>query len=314
MRIKLVKNLNKTGFGKYLFMLNVTFLFLFYMSCSNSNKLEFPDNNTNKPPSLLPVPETIDASDLHILPEDSGGLHRAILAEESDAKYSHFVYTPGGYLNDGPEYPLILFLHGGGQTSNNIENSLAELNKVLTHGPPKLIHENNWNPLHPFIVASPQLVSGEWDANMVHEFIEYLIDRYQINKNRIYITGLSRGGRGTWFYGTFKGNESYAAALVPICGSGNISGVYNLKNIPVWAFHGANDQIISAYLNEGSVPMVNAINQIEPKYKAKVTTFTGVGHDSWTQTYDGSSIGTESYGFDTFDISIYEWMLRFKKE
>lgn len=300
-----------TQYFLYITLFSVSLIFI---CCSNSNDLESPNSNIEDPPSLLPAPETIDTSDLSILPEDTGGLQSPHLAKDSDAKYSHFVYLPADYSNDGPRYPLILFLHGAGETSNNIENSLTELNKVLIHGPPKLIHENNWNPVYPFIVASPQLVNGSWDANMVHEFIEYLVKNYQINENRIYITGLSRGGGGTWSYVTVKGHESYAAAVVPICGYGNISGAYNLKNTAVWAFHGADDQTVSAYQNGGSVPMVNAVNQINPKYKAKVTIYKGVGHDSWSRTYDGSAIGTESYGIDPFDISIYQWMLRFRKE
>jgi predicted peptidase len=103
--------------------------------------------------------------------------------------FGHFLYTPSGYESDTSNYPLILFMHGYGERGDSRDEAPV-LNKVKTWGPPKLIEAGKWNPSYPFIVASPQLVTEYWASDEIHEFIEYLIKKYRINKKRIYVTGL----------------------------------------------------------------------------------------------------------------------------
>ncbi|WP_430967258.1 hypothetical protein [Spongiimicrobium sp. 2-473A-2-J] len=258
-------------------------------------------------------PVVFDTSDLENLPMDNGGSHVAHLKGSTIAAYGYYVYTPSDYSIDGPEYPLILFLHGWGARGDS-RSDPSELERVLAAGPPHLIDTNNWNPSYPCIVVSPQLTVDYWNVDQVHLFIGYLINTYKINTKRIYLTGLSLGGGGTWFYVGNKGKESYAAAIVPICGSGYPTLLENLSSTPVWAFHGASDPVVAAFTENGSVPMVAAINELNPIVKAKVTIYPGVGHDSWTRTYNGTGMGTASATYDAFEMSIYDWMFQYKKE
>ena len=266
-------------------------------SCSKSND-EAPNTFSNE---------------LSSLPEDKGGINAAMPLGSTDAIFGHYIYTPSEYSNNGPKYPLILFLHGSAERGNS-ETEPSQLDKVLVHGPSKLIENEQWAPPYPSIVVSPQLASGNWNANEIHDFIKYLVDNYQINTSRIYITGLSLGGIGIWGYIGNKGDESYAAAVVPICGKGNPNQAENFKNTPLWAFHGDDDQTVKAFIENGSAPMVQAINAINPTIKAKLTIYPGVGHDSWTKTYNGSGMGQESSDYDAFNMSIYEWMFQYKKK
>jgi len=208
------------------------------------------------------------------------------------------------------DYPLLVFLHGSGEKGNSATDP-AQLARVLKNGPPKLIQNRLWNPDYPMLVASPQAVSG-WNASEIHNFIEYLMENYRINPERIYLSGLSMGGYGTFNYLTTYGNEGYVAAAVPICGSGNPSKVEKCSQIPIWAFHGEEDTTVRP---SGSIDFVTAFNNQDPapRYAAKLTLYPGVTHNSWSRTYDGSGMGQESPDYDAFHISIYSWMFQYKK-
>lgn len=196
---------------------------------------------------------------------------------------------------------------------NSREDS-TELSRLLFHGPPRLISAQRWNPRYPCIVASPQLVQESWGANQVHTFIEYLIDKYQINTRRIYVTGVSLGGGGAWYYVGSLGDRSYAAAIVPICGSGIPALYENLKSTPIWGFHGAEDKVVPAFDSNGTIPMVNGVNNSGPRVVARATIYPNIGHDSWTRTYDGTGMGTGSFGYNKFEMSIFDWMFQYKKD
>lgn len=251
---------------------------------------------------------TIDETDLVNLPTDNGGSHIAIKKENTDAAYGYYIYKPEGYVNDGPAYPLLIFLHGW---SPNLGKEPLE--SILVHGPPRLIETNKWDPIFPFLVVSPQLTgSSYWPPYKMHSFIEYLMEKYQVNKDRIYLTGLSLGGGGCWYYaGEYADN--YLAAIVPISASGAPSLIDNLTKIPIWAFHGGQDSTVKAYENYGSVPLVEAINLNSPKVRARITVYESSGHDAWGITYSGAGKNYASKKYDSFNMDLYEWMLAYKK-
>lgn len=240
------------------------------------------------------------------LPPDTGGSHTAYLTGTTTSPYGHYVYLPGGYTPGGSGYPLLVFLHGAGEKGSGA--TLTDLNRVLVHGPPKLIASGDWNPPVPMIVASPQTASG-WGAATIDDFIDYLRSTYTIDETRIYLTGLSMGGIGTFSYLTQMGSMGQVAAAVPICGQGNTGAAAAMKHVPVWAFHGDADKTVSV---NGSINMVNAINAQSPPVPARLTLYPGVGHNSWARTYDGSGMGTERADYDPFDQSIYAWMLHYQ--
>ncbi|PWL38066.1 hypothetical protein DKG77_07165 [Flagellimonas aquimarina] len=301
-------------------MKNKRFIILFMValiSCSKDDqKPTAPASDPNddeivvETQSILFDPEFTDLMDL---PKDTGGQHTANPISSLLSPLGHYIYTPSGYDNNDHSYPLLVFLHGGGQRGNSFENA-NDLEKVLAHGPPFMINSSQWDPKFPCIVASPQIGSGNWSPSLVDGFIRHLLGNYRINKTRIYLTGLSLGGRGTWSYIGQKGNEGFVSAIVPICGSGDPSQIDKLSTVPIWAFHGAEDNIISAFNQNGSVPMVEEINQNNPVFTAKVTIYPNVGHDSWTQTYSGSGMGAESTDYSVFNMSIYNWMFQYRKE
>ncbi|MCR9064846.1 MAG: hypothetical protein NXI00_12820 [Cytophagales bacterium] len=178
-------------------------------------------------------------------------------------------------------------MHGIGERGTTQE----ELKKVITPVPPKLIEMGDWSPQYPFLVLSPQL--------------------YRVNKRRIYLTGLSLGGQGVWNYGGTYGLTGKVAALVPVCGSGNLANIQNLRHLPVWAFLGSNDNLIKAFSENGSVPMIMGINDSKPSIPAKVTIYPGVGHDSWTITYNGEGQKNAITAYDPYDVDLYDWMLQY---
>ena len=202
----------------------------------------------------------------------------------------------------------MIFLHGAGEKGNSSEDNTF-LDLVLRNGPPKLIERKEWAPKYPMIVVSPQCHDGGWNGTKIHEFIKFILANYNVNKNRIYITGLSMGGYGTFDYITTTADSCYAAAAVPICGGGNSGKVEGMKHIPTWAFHGDADNTVSV---NSSIKMIDAINAKNPPIKAKLTIYPGIGHNSWSMTYDGSGMGTESSEYDAFNMDIYNWLFQYE--
>ena len=238
------------------------------------------------------------------------GVQEIFLLNETKANYGFALYTPSEYgIDDNSKFPLLIYLHGGGGRGSG--NTDSDFNRVIFGiTPPNLIKENRWDPPAPFIVASPQS-SGLWQPERLHSFIAYLIENMNVDPAKIYMTGLSMGGRGTFDYVTQFGSKSYTAAVVPIAGWSTINEGKPFKNIPLWAFHGDADDVINV---SGSVNMVNAINDNDPNIRAKLTIFPGVNHFSWQKVYDNSGLETGTSNSDAFDMSIYEWMLQFNKE
>ena len=290
-------------------------LILLASSCTASgNDTVSGTPDTEQQPTVTQPPTlAIDSTDLKGLAADIGGTHTAYPLNSTDAVFGHFVYTPGGYKEDGPAYPLLVFLHGWDPTGYT-GTDVAELDELLNgRTPPGLINDNRWHPSFPFVVASPRLKTPSyWRHEDIHDFIKYIIDNYQINTKRIYLTGLSLGGGGAWYYVGERGENNYVAAIVPISARGEERIVSNLTEIPIWAFHGDNDTTVPPYDNYGSVRLVEAINANNPEVVAKVTVFNNTGHDAWSRVYS-DQFSTSVMG-TPFNVSIYDWLLQYKKD
>lgn len=290
------------------------FLILAYcllVSCGSGDTVDESVIETSDPVveevEEVPFSVTIDERDLVILPEDTGGEHLAVEFKDTEAPFGYYIYEPEFYREVEHDYPLLLFLHGWHPNLGD-----EPLRNVLVDGPPKLIQRKQWNPKFPLLVVSPQLRHSYWYSHEIHAFIKYLIKTYRVNPERIYLTGLSLGGGGCWYYvGEYE--ENYAAAIVPISASGNPGLIDNLTKVPIWAFHGGKDTTVKAYEDFGSVPMVLTINDNNPEIRARVTVYDNVGHNAWSMTYDGTGTGYRDQSYDTFDMDIYDWMLAYKK-
>ncbi len=213
---------------------------------------------------------------------------RPYLASEKD--YGYQLFLPSAYdASEKEKWPLIIFLHGSGERGDNLE-------VVKAHGPPKLV-ENN--PNFPFIVASPQLESNEkWGPDMLNKMLSKIKKQARIDNSRIYLTGLSLGGYGTWVWANHS--PQHFAAIAPVAGSSNIFNdtkpidPCSLKGIGIWAFHGDNDTVVDP---SGSFDMVQ--NARRCGLPARLTIYPNTGHDSWTQAYN--------------DQALYTWFLQHHK-
>lgn len=241
----------------------------------------------------------------------AGGFNQPYNLGTTTSPYGYYLFTPESYQKSDGKYPLLIFLHGYGERGNSQDNPV-DLNKVLLHGPTKLINNGTWKPIHEMIVAAPQCHGDWWDRESLKKFISYLMETYKVDQKRIYLTGLSMGGYATFDLLSSLGDDSHIAAAVPICGSGVLSefGNQNIAKIPLWVFHGSADGTVPPEFSKAIVPAINALN---PKVKAKLTIFPGIGHNSWTMTYDGTGMGKEDPAYDTFNQDIYSWMYQFTK-
>lgn len=178
--------------------------------------------------------------------------------------------NPKGF-KEGEKYPVILFLHGAGTRGSDIEIlSKNTFFRVIR------TYED-----FPFVVVAPHCPNDEtWFENMetLQRFVKSVAESDFADPSRIYLTGNSMGGYGSWELAMAM--PEYFAAVVPICGGGMYWNAARLKNVPVWAFHGDADPTV---FYEESKKMVEAVNKRGGN--AKLTTYPGVKHDCWTQTY-----------------------------
>ena len=184
------------------------------------------------------------------------------------------IMLPESYsTSDKTEYPLVLFLHGAGERGN--DNA-----KQLVHGAGEFAKPANRQKF-PAIVVAPQCPSGSFwtrEVKTLQSLLDSVRKDYRIDARRIYITGLSMGGFGTW--SLIAEQPEVFAAAAPICGGGSTESAGKLVNLPIWVFHGDADTVVKPELSRN---MVKAIEKAggKPKY----TEYAGVGHDSWTATY-----------------------------
>jgi predicted peptidase len=196
---------------------------------------------------------------------------------ELDVKY--LLYLPKDHAaKPEKKWPLILFLHGAGERGD-------DLNRVKVHGPPKLVEKGE---AMEFIVVSPQCPKGMvWNDEVLITLLDDVAKRYRVDETRLYLTGLSMGGYGTWSLGLTHCDRF--AAIAPICGGGDFIKAYNagdangkaLKTLGVWAFHGAKDPVVPLAESKRMVATLKKFGHPGPK----LTVYPEAKHDSWTKTY-----------------------------
>ncbi len=239
--------------------------------------LLFPPFCTFSRAEEKPVPGSQVARQMQV---KSGG-------KEVTVRYWQFV--PKDY--DGEKsFPLMLFLHGAGERGNNLD-------KVKQWGPPKIVGKLK---TFPFVVISPQCPGGTWwNIEALYQLVGGVagiskVDSgsLKIDRRRMYVTGLSMGGFGSWLL--MDRYPKLFAAGMPICGGGNAATAKNLVNIPIWAFHGGADRVVKPELSK---LMIEKIEKAGGK-KAKLTIYPGVGHNSWSRAYANEEV--------------YKWLLSHK--
>jgi predicted peptidase len=201
----------------------------------------------------------------------------------------YLLFLPKAYGEEKDrKWPLMLFLHGAGERGTDIW-------KVAAHGPPKRVAKDSD---FPFIIISPQCADGQvWSSGPLLGLLDDVIHHYSVDARRVYLTGLSMGGYGTWELGTTYPERF--AAIAPICGGGQLISVLlssrdkkeALESLGIWAFHGAKDPVVPV---EESKRMVEAVKRAGAR-DVKLTVYPDAQHDSWTAAYE--------------DPELYHWLL-----
>jgi predicted peptidase len=218
----------------------------------------------------------------------SGGQSEQMFQKEITKKVNlkYLLYLPKSYgEKKDQKWPVMLFLHGAGERGDDI-------NLVKKHGPPKLIDQGKE---FPFIVVSPQCPTNSWWPEQIDALVALLDEvqsKYAVDPDRVYLTGLSMGGFGSWALAC-RYPERFAA-VVPICGGGDRYLVSRLKNVAVWAFHGGKDPVVPL---QASTDMVEALKKAGGD--VQLTVYPEAQHDSWTETYNNPKL--------------YEWLLSHRR-
>ncbi len=200
----------------------------------------------------------------------------------------YLLYTPEDYGKDPQKkWPLMLFLHGSGESGDDLQ-------KVKTHGPPKLIAQGK---SFPFIIVSPQCPDARagWDPEALNGLLDDVIAHYSVDEDHVYLTGLSMGGYGTWALASESPHRF--AAIAPICGGGSNPRrvARRLRSMPIWIFHGGKDPTVPIKEAQDMVDALKAVGS-----DVKFTVYPDAGHDSWTVTYDNPDL--------------YTWFLEHKRQ
>lgn len=200
----------------------------------------------------------------------------ATVSKEVGSQY--LLYLPDGYSPDSRElWPMLVFLHGSGERGDNLE-------MLKVHGPPKLIEQGK---KFPFIVLSPQCkVKEDFDTETLFALINKIAQDYNVDKSKICVTGLSMGGWATW--NLAMAYPDYFAAVAPVCGYVNRNfpeRAAEIKDLPVWVFHGANDDVVPVHREANMVSALRALGS-----NVQFTIYPTANHDAWTETYNNDAL------------------------
>ena len=194
----------------------------------------------------------------------------------------YLITLPADYQpRSNKTWPLLVFLHGAGERGTDLKGPAV-------HGPPRLLREGKSLP---FIVVAPQVAGWEiFSTAWLDALIDEVSATYGVDPDRIYLTGLSMGGYGAWQYAMEYPNK--LAALVPVSAGGVPSGACGLTHLPIWAFHGAKDDIVPL---DRAKQIVDRITGCKGT-KVQLTVYPNAGHDAWTETYANPAL--------------YEWLAK----
>lgn len=198
-------------------------------------------------------------------------------AVEDLPAYEYAVYVPAESAADRP-WPTILYLHGSGMRGDDIDR--------IKSWP---MAARPMDPNFPFLVVMPQCPEGQrWNPQALSALLDEIEQQYPVDPNRIYLTGQSMGGYGTWALAQFQPQRF--AALVPVCGRGDPNSAELFVDTPIWAFHGQLDQAVPV---SGTTDMVEAIRAAGGEPRVRI--YPDQGHQIWDTVY-----GTQQ---------LYDWLL-----
>jgi len=202
---------------------------------------------------------------------------------EREVTMRYLLYLPAEYdAKASEQWPLLLFLHGSGERGDDIE-------KVKVHGPPKLAAAGKE---FPFVLVSPQCpIGNRWNAEELAKLVDEMTNTFRIDRQRLYVTGLSMGGSGTWSL-VAAYPEKFAAAM-PLCGRGDLETVGTLAKTPIWVLVGGKDREQTV---QNCQEMAAALAKAGGE--GRFTLYFELPHDCWTVTYNNPDV--------------YNWLLAHK--
>jgi predicted esterase len=281
-------------FGTCLLLAEVSGLLWLLLACSKQSPVMTSDNADSEtlprgsPPSIrrLLTPQTKKALILILAlalvagfltypllhEKDSGFIPRVRRGGDGrDRKYTLFV--PAQYTGDRP-FPLLVYLHGFGARG-------VDGDKPTTDGPGPFI--KGGAKTFDMLALFPQSETGYWEADTTDgrrllDIMEEVIQEYVVDRQRIYLTGTSRGGFGVWSLAARYPRKW--AAIVPICGGGDPATASTIRNLPCWCFHGARDEVIDVRKSRRMVEALEGAGA-SPRY----TEYPDMGHGCWDRAY-----------------------------
>ncbi len=216
----------------------------------------------------------------------TGFVHRLYKGPEGEGKY--VVFVPQDYKGD-TAYPLILFLHGAGSTGNDGQ-------KQVKGGLAPHIHKKEKE--FPFLVVFPQSQGKTWkagskDADRALAILAAVQKTYKVDPKRVYLTGLSMGGSGSWSLAAAYPDKW--AAVVPLCGRADLDSASKLKDLPLWCFIGDQDKKDLVANNRAMIKVLKDAGAA-PRYDE----YAGVGHNCWDRAYATQEL--------------FDWLLKQKRK
>lgn len=203
-----------------------------------------------------------------------------VIRGESRSRYNYLLRIPPGYHLFSGKRPLLIYLHGAGETGK-------EITELMDSDPSVWSREYLEEKDYPFITVTPVTETPGWNPERLKILVDELLsnrDRFAIDETRIYITGYSMGG-----FGTFRTAEEYPelfAAIAPVSGGGDPQKAERLKEIPIWAFHGDADDCVPYTCSQESIAAI----QTAGNGRARLTTFPGAGHGIVLDVYRNSEL------------------------
>jgi predicted peptidase len=243
--------------------------------------------------------------------ETAPPVFKPVIQKVNDLIGGYYQALPAKYTEANKKYPLLLFIHGGGQFGNGS----YDLPLLLNEGIPQLLDEQKFpadfvvnGTHHSFVILAPQFNKVP-DNTVITSFLHYAKQHFRIDETRIYICGFSLGSRIVFDYSAEYANA--LAAIVPISGAPNFLVNEKAKhiamaNLPVWAFHNEPDVLFSV---QETKKFISTITSFNPSRTPRLTIFpdsTGMlGHDAWSKATNPS--------FKENNMNIYQWMLQYKR-
>ncbi len=197
----------------------------------------------------------------------------------SVSAYRYLVYLPDEYADSDAEWPLLLFLHGMGERG-------TVLTDIARNGPLKRVEDG---AEFGFMIVAPQCPANSWwQPDTLLGLLDDVAKKYRVDACRVYVTGISMGGSGTW--AVANASPERFAAIAPVCGFFTPGDPSQWAQLPIWCFHGARDEVVPATDTERMAAWIRGQGG-----SVRTTIYPEAEHNCWRQVYSSTDV--------------YDWLL-----